>query len=92
MNACTVDSFVKNNVLIDNSGGSTLSGNATVSDNTAAGAASSVFLDPAAGDFHLFTPAANSAAGTVGIDIAASDFDGTARPQGATSDRGAYEG
>ena len=82
-------SWVRNNIVL-NSGGSAIDdGPGASSDNTTTGNPATIFTNYAADDYTL--AAAIAASGTVGVDIAATDYAGTARPQGATSDRGAYE-
>jgi hypothetical protein len=90
INRCTADSFIKNNVLIENASGATVNASATVSDNTTTGTAATVFVDAANDNYHLAT-LTPSASGTEGVDIAATDYDDVARPQGAAYERGAYE-
>jgi hypothetical protein len=57
--------------------------------NTTTGTPSSIFVNYANDDLHLTAPIAVT--GTPGVDVATFDIEGKSRPQGATSDRGAYE-
>jgi hypothetical protein len=83
VNSNTTSGFVTNNICIDSSGVSA-PGGVTVTNNPT----SATFVDDGADDYHL--AAASLASGTVGTDIAATDFDGDARANG-TADCGAYE-
>lgn len=58
-----------------------------------ANAQAALFMDPASGDFHALTGAAQMVnAGTNAVSsVVSNDLDGTARPQGAGYDIGAYE-
>lgn len=86
---CASASWIRNNIVLGSGGTAIDDGPGTSSDNTTTGNPATVFTNYASDDFTL--AAAIAASGTVGVDIAATDYAGTARPQGATSDRGAYE-
>ena len=82
-------SWARNNIVLNSGSTAVDDGPGTSSDNTTTGNPATIFTNYA-GDVYALA-AAIPASGTVGVDIAATDYAGTARPQGATSDRGAYE-
>ncbi len=86
-----VGSFIRNNVVVANVGGniSTVT-NAPQAYNTT-GTDTAIFVSVASNNYHLVNPASYPATGTLGVDIANIDYDNETRPQGASSDRGAYE-
>lgn len=106
-NANLQDMFVRNNIIVNNNGNDVniVSGSGIIVENNilstqprnAAGAtvrnntiASPQFADSGAHDYHLksTSPAVDAAYGT---DVAAFDYDSTARPQGMSADIGAFE-
>jgi hypothetical protein len=85
-------SFIRNNIIVGNvSADIVATSNAPQAYNTT-GADTSMFVSATSGNYRLTSPASYPATGTVGTDIAATDYADASRPIGATSDRGAYEG
>jgi hypothetical protein len=86
--APTSGSWIRNNISLNNTGANVTPGSGSQSNNLTSGTPASVFVSPGAGNYHLL--AAQAAVGTVGTDIAATDYDGDTRTT-ATADKGAYE-
>jgi hypothetical protein len=87
----SASSWIRNNVVTDSTGGTDIDDGPGTSAYNTTGSGASVYTDAVGPtyDFSLLT--AIAATGTPGTDIATTDYEDTARPQGATSDRGAYE-
>jgi hypothetical protein len=85
VNSNIATGFVKNNLAIDSvSTPITVPGGVVATNNPT----SASFVNAGTDDYHL--TAASAAVGTIGVDIAASDYDGDPRVAGA-ADCGAYE-
>lgn len=89
-NADGNNGWIRNNVIAGNNNGGTqaLYGVVSQANNLTQGSLSGLFENAAADNYHLASPQA--ASGTVGTDIAATDYDGDSRAQGS-ADKGAYE-
>jgi hypothetical protein len=90
--AVNASSWIRNNICLSNVEGQISAGTGSATNNTTTGTLDAVFVDPVgtyeAGNIDLRLEAAIAATGTVGTDIAATDYTDAVR---SSPDRGAYE-